>query len=630
MATQGLSTNDLPQPDVTEFTTLSGLLELAHDAIIIRTIEGTILFWNRGAERLYGWSAEEATGRNIQELLHADPMMPLDRVHRDLISDGQWEGLLTHVRKDGARVTVESRWALQRISGVAEPVLEINRDITARLAAEENVRRSERKLRFITDSAPILLAHCDRDERFKFVNKSYAARFGAVPAALVGRTIQDVVGEAAYRTIQPYVRKALDGESVEVELEIHYDKLGRHFIHFGYEPELDDTGTVVGFVAAIQNVSDRRKVEEELRERDRRKDEFLATLAHELRNPLAPMRYALELFRAGGDPADLMRAHGVLDRQLRQLVKLIDDLLDVSRITRGRLEINTDLIELREVIAAAVEATPFATEAARQTLTVSLPDEPVYLRGDNMRLAQVFLNLLNNAAKYTPAGGHVELSAAAADGDVTITVSDSGVGIPHAMLGRIFDMFVQVDSTREQVQGGLGIGLTLVRQLIELHGGTIEAHSEGENRGSRFVVRLPVAPAPETAARVSDAASVRGAARRILIADDNADAAELLEMWLKLGGHDVRSAQDGEAALILAETMQPDVLLLDIGMPKVNGYEVARRIREKPWGSRAMLIALTGWGQEEDLRRSRDAGFDHHLTKPVDPSAIDALIARTC
>jgi PAS domain S-box-containing protein len=627
MAPEGLSPNDLPQLDVTEFTTLSGLLELAHDAIVIRTIEGTVLFWNRGAERLYGWSAEEATGRNMQELLHVDAGTPLERIHRDLISDGQWEGLLNQVCKDGTRVTVESRWALQRISGASTPVLEINRDITARLAAEENVRRSERKLRFITDSAPILLAHCDREERFKFVNKSYAARFGTVPGMLVGRTIQDVVGEAAYRTIQPYVRKALNGESVDVELEIHYEKLGRHFIRFGYEPELDDAGNVVGFVAAIQNVSDRRKIEEELRERDRRKDEFLATLAHELRNPLAPMRYALELFRAGGDPADLMRAHGVLDRQLRQLVKLIDDLLDVSRITRGRLEIDTDIIELRQVIAAAVEATPFATDTARQTLTVSLPDDTVHLRGDSMRLAQVFLNLLNNAAKYTPPGGHVELSATAADGEVTITVSDSGVGIPSAMLGRIFDMFVQVDSTREQVQGGLGIGLTLVRQLIELHGGTIEAHSDGENRGSRFIVRLPVAAAPETPTRVGDAASARVTTRRILIADDNADAAELLEMWLKMAGHEVRSAQDGEAALIVAETMQPDVLLLDIGMPKVSGYEVARRIREKPWGSRAMLIALTGWGQEEDLRRSREAGFDHHLTKPVDPSAIDALIA---
>ena len=623
------TTNDLPPPDVTEFTTLSGLLELAHDAIVIRTIEGTILFWNRGAERLYGWSAEEATGQNLQELLRGDAVRPLDEIHRDLIRDGQWEGLLSHACKDGRRVTVESRWALQRTNAASEPVLEINRDITARLAAEQNMRRSERKLRFITDSAPILLAHCDQQQRFKFVNKSYAARFGTTPDRLVGRTIREVIGETAYRTIEPYVRQALDGESVDVEVEIEYERLGRQFIRFGYEPEFDESETVVGFVAAIQNVSDRRQIEEQLRERDRRKDEFLATLAHELRNPLAPMRYALQLFKAGGDPADVMRGHGVLDRQLRQLVKLIDDLLDVSRITRGRLAINADIIELKDVIAAAVEATPFATESTRQSLTVSLPDDPVYLRGDAMRLAQVFLNLLNNAAKYTPPEGRVDLSATVADGEVAIAVSDSGVGIPPAMLGRVFDMFVQIDSARDQVQGGLGIGLTLVRQLVELHSGTIEAYSDGENRGSRFVVTLPLATPPGQVVQSDEAVSATGSARRILIADDNADAAELLEMWLKMSGHDVRSAQDGEAALVLAETMRPDILLLDIGMPKMNGYDVARRIRQRPWGTRAVLIALTGWGQEEDVRRSREAGFDHHLTKPVEPSAIDALIARS-
>ena len=341
------------------------------------------------------------------------------------------------------------------------------------------------------------------------------------------------------------------------------------------------------------------------------------------------MRYALQLFKAGGDPDDLLRAHGVLERQLRQLVKLIDDLLDVSRITRGRLEIDTDIIELKDVIAAAVEATSFATDAARQTLTVTLPDEPVHIRGDALRLAQVFLNLLNNAAKYTPPGGRVELSATLADGEVSISVSDNGVGIPSAMLGRVFDMFVQIDSSRDRVQEGLGIGLTLVRQLVELHSGTIAAYSEGENRGSRFVVTLPVANPPVQPTRSDCAVAATGAGRRILIADDNADAAELLEMWLKMSGHEVRSAQDGEAALLLAETMQPEILLLDIGMPKLNGYDVARRIRQKPWGSRAVLIALTGWGQEEDLRRSREAGFDHHLTKPVEPSKIDELIARS-
>ena len=301
----------------------------------------------------------------------------------------------------------------------------------------------------------------------------------------------------------------------------------------------------------------------------------------------------------------------------------------MSRITRGRLGISTELIELKDVIAAAVEASPFATNPGRHTLTISLPDEPVHIRGDVLRLAQVFFNLLNNAAKYTPQGGSVDVTAAVADGEVSIAVSDNGVGIPPAMLKQVFDMFVQIDSTRDQVQGGLGIGLTLVRQLVELHDGTVEAHSQGENSGSCFVVKLPVAAVAALSKASDDPPPAAGPVRRILIADDNADAAELLEMWLKMSGHEVRSTQDGEAALRLAADMRPDVLLLDIGMPKLNGYDVARRIRQQPWGRHALLIALTGWGQEEDVRRSREAGFDHHVTKPVEPSAIDELIARS-
>jgi PAS domain S-box-containing protein len=740
---------------VTDFTTLSGLLDLAHDAIVVRTIEGTVLYCNRGAERLYGWSCEEATGQTAHQLLKTKFPVPEDEIRAALIRDGQWEGVLTHVTRSGQSVTVESRWALQRGSGEGAPVLEINRDITARLAAEHSSRTGERKLRFITDSAPIMLAHCDRDGRFRFVNRPYAARFGAEPHELIGRHIQEVIGETAYRTIEPFVLRALAGERVEVEREVHYDALGRHFMRFGYEPEMDDSGQVLGFVAAIQNVSDRRRAEEaerlnrerfefvvnsteiglwycdvpfdvlvwnakckehfglppdaavtietfydrihpddrerareasdaamarrrpydvdfrtrqddgrfkwirafgrvlfdgadrpihfdgatvditnikeaeaQLLERDRRKDEFLATLAHELRNPLAPMRFALHLIGSGDQAPDTVaRAHAVLERQFRQLVKLVDDLLDVSRITRGRLSIEKRPVPLAEVLTAALEATPFGTNSAQQELSISLPQEPVYVAADPIRLAQVFLNLLNNAAKYTPAGGHVELSARVSDGAVAVSITDDGIGIAPSMLPRIFDMFMQVDLAADQTHGGLGIGLTLVRQLVELHGGRIEAHSDGVGRGSRFVVTLPVAGASAQAAADPSGSVPRSAGKRVLIADDNTDAAEVLEIWLSTRGHEVRTVADGEAALSLAESMRPDVLLLDIGMPKVNGYDVARRIRLQPWGKPMTLVALTGWGQEEDRRRSREAGFDHHLTKPVEPSAVDALVA---
>ncbi|HZZ93935.1 MAG TPA: ATP-binding protein [Usitatibacter sp.] len=364
-----------------------------------------------------------------------------------------------------------------------------------------------------------------------------------------------------------------------------------------------------------------------LRDADRRKDEFLAVLAHELRNPLAPVRNAIEILRATQSPSpQLQWTHDVIDRQVRQMTRLVDDLLDVSRITTGKIELRNERIELSAAVRIALEASRPLIERGQHILTVRIPPEPIYLNADLARLAQILSNLLNNAAKYTRPGGHIWLTAERCDGHVKLRVRDNGMGIPPPMLRKIFDMFTQVGGTSDHQQGGLGIGLTLVKRLVEMHGGQVEARSDGINRGSEFIVTLPTITGEEAAPGPTPAVPESAVEpRRILVVDDNRDAAESLSMLLHARGHDVRVAYDGLEAVGAAIAFQPDVVLLDIGLPKLYGYDAARRIRDAR-GDGVLLIAVTGWGQEEDRRRAKAAGFDHHLTKPVDPEAISRLI----
>ena len=378
-------------------------------------------------------------------------------------------------------------------------------------------------------------------------------------------------------------------------------------------------------------IGESNRVAEALREADRRKDEFLAILAHELRNPLAPLRNAVEAMRRVPNDQEALRwARGLIERQLGQLVRLIDDLLDLSRVSRGRIELRREQVELRSVVNGALEICAPAIEQGGHRLALDLPSERIVLLCDPTRVIQVLCNLLSNAAKYTPGGGRIELSARRTAGGVEITVRDNGVGIPADMLGRVFDMFTQVERSLERAQGGLGIGLTLVKRLVELHGGSVEARSAGPGQGSEFLVRLPEhASAPAAAPAMAEPEPVleMRQGRRILIADDNRDAADSLAFMLRVVGHDVRTAYDGEQALQIAEAFRPALALLDIGMPRMNGYDTARRIRSQAYGREMVLVALTGWGQPEDKQRSQLAGFDHHLVKPVDPSVLDRLLA---
>jgi PAS domain S-box-containing protein len=366
-----------------------------------------------------------------------------------------------------------------------------------------------------------------------------------------------------------------------------------------------------------------------LKDADRRKDEFLAVLSHELRNPLAPIRTASHLLDSPHlPPSDLLWARTVIQRQVRHMSALLDDLLDIARITRGRMDLKIRRVSLKSVVDAAVEAARPLIDRNNHALVVTLADTDQTLDADPLRLAQILSNLLTNAAKYTDSGGRIELSSQVADGRLSLTVKDNGIGLSPAALSEIFTMFAQVDGSAGRSDGGLGIGLALVKGLVALHGGTVRAHSEGKGRGSEFIVELPVAATrtDAVAPAVNDAMPAVGS-RRVLVADDNRDAADTLGLLLELYGHEVRIAHSGNAALAVAHSFRPNVALLDIAMPDLSGYDVARNLRLDTSSPRIVLIALTGYGQDGDKERAHEAGFDHHLTKPVDPSKLEALIS---
>jgi PAS domain S-box-containing protein len=366
-----------------------------------------------------------------------------------------------------------------------------------------------------------------------------------------------------------------------------------------------------------------------LREEDRRKSEFLATLAHELRNPLAPLRSGLQIMRLAPRGSQALEdSRAMMERQLEYMVRLVDDLLEVSRISRGKLELRKERVTLSEIVSSAVETCDPLVEQHEDELTVTLPEEPVSVHADKTRISQALCNLLSNAVKYSDRGSQIRLTATREGDDAVISIRDTGIGIPPEMLAKVFDLFAQADSSLEKSQGGLGIGLTIAQRLVEMHGGSVEARSEGLGKGSEFVIRLPIHSPAEEEPKKPGVSQVRSSSqRRVLVADDNRDAALSLAMVLKLKGNETATAHDGVDAVAVAAAFDPDVILLDIGMPKLNGFDAARRIRQETWGKNVVLVAVTGWGQEDDRKRSAAAGFDLHLTKPVDPVALEELLA---
>ncbi len=396
----------------------------------------------------------------------------------------------------------------------------------------------------------------------------------------------------------------------------------------------DDHGNLRGFAKVTRDLTERKRIES-LESAERRMTEFLAMLAHELRNPLAPIRNAIRTLQmAPLDETARRSSTAIIDRQVTHLARLVDDLLDVSRITSGKIALHREPVEIAALVARAVEASRPFIESRRHSLEIVLPPESLWVAGDQTRLAQVLVNLLNNAAKYTPEGGRIDVEATRRSGEVELRVGDSGIGIPASLLPHVFELFRQGDRALDRTESGLGIGLTLVKRLVRMHGGSVEAASAGPDRGSEFTIRLPLLaekparPEPPPGDHPAAHAGPRGALR-VLVVDDNRDSAETMTILLRLWGHEVESAATGPAALAIAQGFLPNAVLLDIGLPGIDGYEVARRLRALPGLGGALLLAMTGYGQEHDRRRSREAGFDHHLVKPLEPEYLRQLLAAT-
>jgi PAS domain S-box-containing protein len=655
---------------------LAALVESSQDAIIGKDLEGTITSWNRGAEALYGYTAEEIVGKNVSVLIPPDhqddfPII-MERLRRgELIEHYETVRLC----KDGRRLNVALTVSpIRSPDGNIQGASKIARDITPRKRAEETLRKQSDRLRLLWEAAVVLLSadHPDGMLRRLFgkigphlgvdaylyhvVNDNGAAvrlsSFDGFSAESVrhlgslepGEGLIGGVAASRRSLVASDIQRSDDANTQALKLLgiracacnplLAGDRLlGTLSFASRVQDRFDEDE--VAFIETISHyvtvACERLRLVNELTESGMRKDEFLAMLAHELRNPLAPIRTAVQVLHVKGSPVpDARWSRAVIDRQVQHLTRLVDDLLDISRITRNKLVLRRSPIELAEVISAAVESSRPLIEQSGHELTVSLASEPVYIDGDAVRLSQVFQNLLNNAAKYTERGGRISLAAERQGDAVVVRVKDTGVGIPPDTLPRLFEMFYQADRSLERNQSGLGVGLALARRLVEAHGGRVEARSEGVGKGSEFIVRLPILAEPATGVAGPQAGNQERnviSGLRILVADDNRDSADLFTMYLEMMGNEVRTAYDGVAAVEEAEQFRPDAVLLDIGMPRLNGEDVCRRIRSTPWGRNAVLIAVTGWDREENRRRIAEAGFDAHLVKPVDPNSVVELLA---
>lgn len=461
-------------------------------------------------------------------------------------------------------------------------------------------------------------------------NASAERIFGYTPEEAIGKHISLIIPEDRLEEETQIISSIRAGRRVDHFETVRRAKDGRLVnLSITVSPIRDENGNIAGASKVARDITDRIEIENALREADRRKDEFLAILAHELRNPLAPLRNALAILRSGKADKNMeIQAREMMERQIEQMVRLVDDLMDVSRITRDKIKLQKERLTLSAVLQTAVETSRPVIDSFGHYLKIDLPPEQVYIEGDKVRLAQVFSNLLNNAAKYTRRGGNISVSAQQKDGRVAIHVTDNGIGIAPEVLPHVFDMFLQADSALERSGGGLGIGLTLVKKLTEMHEGSVEAFSEGENKGSDFVVTLKLAPVQSSEERnntAKEAAKKRGT--RVLVVDDNKDSAQTLGWMLELQGHEVELAFDAKEAMTAAEKFQPRIVMMDIGLPDMTGYELCPVIRALPGMKDTVFIAQTGWGHEKHRNQSREAGFNHHLIKPVEMKKLEELFA---
>jgi len=489
----------------------------------------------------------------------------------------------------------------------------------------------------IVDSSDDAIVSKTLEGRILSWNRAATRIFGYEPHEVIGKPITIIVPQELHAEELQILDKLRHGERIDHFDTVRVTKDGRRIpISLTVSPIRAADGTVIAASKVARDISERKLAEQRLQESeealrlaDRRKDEFLALLAHELRNPLAPIRYAVAANKKPGrTPEQRKQAEEIIERQVTHMSRLLDDLLDVARITRGTLELKKTRSELTSIIGAALETARPMLDAKHHNLTLDLPTEPVQLEADAVRLAQVFSNLLINAAKYTDAGGRIRLRAVRQRGTVLVSVSDNGIGISAELLPRVFTMFFQSREALGRSEGGLGVGLSLVRGLVMLHGGSVEARSEGPGTGSEFIVRFPTGAALRESvdAEVETEYPSADAGLKILVVDDNRDAADTCGMLLEASGHHVQTAYTGRQALELARTFRPHAVLLDIGLPDIDGYQLARQVRAIPWGRSAVLVAVTGWGQEEDRLRAVEAGFDQHLVKPISAEMVESLL----
>ncbi|MFZ0061322.1 MAG: PAS domain S-box protein [Pyrinomonadaceae bacterium] len=606
----------------------------------IMDLDGTILEPNRLSWEGCGFTREQIVGKPFWEGPWWTPSPTLveqiKKASAEAAAGKTFRGELPYFVGDGSQRLADV--TIQPIHDEKGGVLFLaptGTDITDRKRAEADLEKFATLIETSTD----FIGMCDLDGIPFFINRAGLEMVGldSIEQARNTPVADFFFPEDQDRIMNQFFPAVMEQGHGEIEVRFRNFKTGAaRWMAYKVLKLTDAGGKPIAFATVSQDVSERKRLADDLQRlavdlsvADQRKNEFLATLAHELRNPLAPLVNMLEVLkRADGDRETFQRARDTIERQLGQMVRLVDDLLDLNRITHDRLELRQSEVELSAVIQQAVEVARPLLDSASHDLRVALPAEPIYLHADPARLAQVFGNLLSNSCRYTKPGGTIQVEAKQEDSEVVVTVKDTGAGIPQDKLASIFDMFTQIDRSPERSQGGLGIGLTLVKRLVEMHGGSVEARSAGEGQGSEFVVLLPVLirttqPVTPGPAEVREPA----AAHRILIVDDNRDSADSLAMLLEITGNKTFVAHDGDEAIAAVEKYRPEVVLLDIGLPKLSGHEVCRRVREQSWGKDIVMVALTGWGQEEDRRKSQEAGFDGHLVKPVNYDELLELLS---